>query len=105
METQTDSFVFFAFLISNYCTFFEASCQRIPDRNFNFVRKLNLKCSDRPEVMLGREDGANLTTLSPGEDIALKCAVLSSPLHHTILWTKQVRIRSVDLLYVFGSSD
>ena len=44
METKTDSFVFFALvLISNYCTFFEASCHRIPDRNFNFVRKLNLK--------------------------------------------------------------
>ena len=41
-------------------------------------------------MVLGREDGANLTTLSQGEDIALKCSVVSSPLHHTILWTKQV---------------
>ena len=45
--------------------------------------------------MLGREDGANLTTLSPGEDIALKCSILSSPLHHTIVWTKEVNISSV----------
>ena len=43
--------------------------------------------------MLGREDGAELTVLGPGEDIALKCSVVSSPLHHTIVWTKQVSAR------------
>ena len=71
-----------------------------PWQEFQFWEKIKFKISDSPEVVLGREDGANLRTLSPGEDIALKCAVMSSPLHHTILWTKQVRIRSVDLLCV-----
>ena len=39
---------------------------------------------------LGREDGGNETVLVGGADIALKCSIVSSPLHHTILWTKQV---------------
>ena len=66
METQTDSFVFLSlFLISNYCTFFEESCQRIPDRNFNFVRKLNLKFQTGQKWCWGERTGRSWLCSAP----------------------------------------
>ena len=50
---------------------------------------------DKPEVWLSREGRDNNSAIKLGDDVALKCTIVANPGHHTIIWTKKVKMFSI----------